>query len=55
MKTAVKGKDLVITVPLAALKDAPMSKSGKNRVLYTSGGFQEVNGHRLNLTVIPSS
>jgi len=54
MATVVKGKDLVITVPLTALKDAPLSGSGKNKVLFSSGGFQAVNGHRINLSVIPA-
>lgn len=53
MQTEVKGKNLVITVPLTPENDAPLSASGKNRVLYSSGGFKEVNGHRINLTVIP--
>jgi len=53
MKTQVKGSDLVITVPLTPVADAPLSGSGKNRVLFSSGGFQEVNGHRVNLTIIP--
>jgi len=53
MSTKVQGKNLVITVPLTPVKDAPLSGSGKNKVLFTSGGFDEVNGHRINLTVLP--
>ena len=53
MSTKVQGKNLVITVPLAPAASAPMSASGKNRVLFSSGGFQEVGSHRVNLTIIP--
>ncbi len=53
MKTEVKGANLVITVPLTPANKAPLSASGKNKVLFSSGGFQEVNGHRINVTVIP--
>jgi hypothetical protein len=53
MEIEVKGKNLVITVPLTPEKDAPFSASGKNKVLFSSGGFQQVNGHRINVTVIP--
>ncbi len=54
MQTEVKGGNLVITVPLTPEGSAPMSASGKNKVLYSSGGFIEVNGHRINLSVIPA-
>jgi len=53
METQVKGSNLVITIPLVSASKAPLSASGKNKVLFSSGGFQEVNGHRINLTVIP--
>ena len=54
MEVEVKGNQLVITVPLTPEKEAPYSYSGKNKVLYSSGGFTPVNGHRINLTVIPA-
>lgn len=54
MEVKKQGKFLVITVPLHDAKDAPMSKSGKSRVLFTSGGFQAEGGLRVNLTVIPA-
>jgi len=53
MKTVVKDGNLVITVPLTSAEQAPLSLSGKNKVLYSSGGFTEVNDHRINLSVIP--
>lgn len=54
MQTQVKNGNLIITVPLKAPKDAPLSHSGKNKVLFSSGGFQDADDHRINLTVIPS-
>jgi len=53
METQVKDGKLIITVPLKAEKDAPLSGSGKNKVLFSSGGFQDADAHRINLTVIP--
>ncbi len=53
MQTEVKGKNLVITVPLTPVAKAPFSASGRNKVLFSSGGFEDVNGYRINLTVIP--
>ena len=53
MEVKVTGNRMVITVDLKPEKDAPRSASGKNKVLFSSGGFKPVNGHRVNLTVIP--
>jgi len=53
MEVTVKGNQMVVTIPLTPEKDAPYSSSGKNKVLFSSGGFQQVGTHRLNVTVIP--
>ena len=40
MKAEVKGKNLVITIPLE--DDPPLSSSGKTRVAASSGGFKDL-------------
>ncbi len=54
MKAVVKNGELVITIPLTPVDKAPLSSSGKNKVLYSSGGFKAEGQHRINLTVIPA-
>lgn len=46
MKMEVKGGKLLIEIDVSkeAITKAPMSKSGKNKLLATTGGFVEVNG-----------
>lgn len=58
MKTEIKDGKLVITVDAsaAAKKAAPLSRSGKSRLLASTGGFQSVEGDQdikisLNVTV----
>ena len=54
--TEIKGTKLVITVDISekAIKDAPMSASGKNKLIASTSGMQQVNGSavRLGLNVI---
>jgi hypothetical protein len=51
----LKGGKLIITVDVSdkAVKDAPMSKSGKNKLLASTGGFESAGqGIRVGLNVI---
>jgi len=45
---------LWVQVPIGekAVKDAPMSSTGKSRLVANTGGFQHVGAFRLNLTVL---
>lgn len=44
---------LTLTVPLTPAAKAPLSSTGKNKVVFSSGGFQDVGeGVRVNLTAI---
>jgi len=45
MKYELKGTTLTITVDVSdkAIEAAPMSKSGKNKLVCTTGSFQKVN------------
>lgn len=55
LKMEVKGNKLVIEVDVSddALKNAPMSKTGKSRMVATTGGFNAVNDKvRVSLNVI---
>ena len=54
MDVKVTGNKMVITADLTPAEMAPLSSTGKNRVLYSSGGFKVAGGHRINLTVIPA-
>ena len=55
MEMQVKGDKLVITIDVskAARDGAPLSKSGKSRVVASTNGFAEVaNGLKLGLNLI---
>jgi hypothetical protein len=57
MNIQVKGTTLVIEVDIsdAALKSAPMSSSGKSRVVATTHGFTSIAGKvRVGVNVITS-
>lgn len=46
METEVKDNKLVITIDISpeACKAAPISKSGKSRIIASSGGFKKLPG-----------
>lgn len=46
MEMEVKDNKLVITIDISpeACKAAPVSKSGKSRIIASSGGFQKIPG-----------
>lgn len=50
----IKGDKLIIEVDVSdkALKSAPTSKSGKNKLLASTGGFEAVGNVRVGLNVI---
>ena len=39
LKARVKGNILTIEIPLTDIKEAPVSSSGKNKVIATTNGF----------------
>ena len=56
VNTSVKGDKLIIEIDIgkSAIAKAEMSKSGKNKLLATTGGFTSVqgaNGIRIGLNV----
>jgi len=57
MTMTIKGGKLVIEVDVsaAALQNAPMSSTGKSRIVASTSGFRPVDGHptlRVGLNVI---
>lgn len=49
-----ESNELDLRVKLTPEQHAPFSSTGKNKVLFSSGGFVQINGFRVNLTVIPA-
>ena len=54
MKVSIVGNQMTLSLDLVPEAQAPLSASGKNKILYTSGGFQLANGYRVSITVIPA-
>ena len=55
MQTRIENGKLIIEIDVSdkAIKDAPMSKSGKNKLIASTGGFLVVGeGIRIGLNVI---
>lgn len=53
MEAKLEGNRLTITVDLTPADKAPLSSTGKSKVLFSSGGFAQVAGLRVSLNVIP--
>jgi len=54
MEATVKDGVMTLKFPVADAKSAPLSKSGKSRILFSSGGFATVDGYQISLNVIPA-
>jgi len=54
MNIELQGDKLIITVDVskAALAAAPMSKTGKSKLVATTGGFERVGPVKVSLNVI---
>lgn len=54
VSTKIEGDKLIIEVDVskASLEDAPVSSTGKSRIVASTSGFKKVGGVKLNLTAI---